>query len=75
MSNEESGGTDQLIAARDEAVATLLHLMRNAKSEYVRVNAAQVVLDAGDLIRQIKQQERTLKDLEERFKWSPPRNP
>jgi hypothetical protein len=67
------GDNNQLIAAADEAASILLHLMRNARSEYVRLNAARAVLDTGDLIRQIKQHEKTLKDVEERLRWSLPR--
>jgi hypothetical protein len=63
MSN--NNGLERLQEARDEAADVLLHLMRNAQSEEVRLEAAQTVLRNGEIASRLALNEQLVKEINE----------
>lgn len=56
-----------LTAAANEAVRTLLELLKNPTSSAVRLGAARAVLEIGMKLREIADLEQRLLELEQRF--------
>lgn len=65
-----SNGVNKLCEASSEAAGVLLHLMRNAASEEVRLEAARAFLNSGELVSRMSHLERSMAETAERVKWS-----
>ncbi|HZA21549.1 MAG TPA: hypothetical protein VFA32_02920 [Dehalococcoidia bacterium] len=68
-----STGADKLLEARSEAADVLPDLMRSPDTPVqTRLEAARVILDKGELTHRMSQLEQSMKETNERVKWSLP---
>ena len=61
----ENNGLEKLQEAREEAVDVLLNLMRSARSEAVRLEAAKSILNTGELAARMSRLEESVREATE----------
>ena len=60
-----TAGTEKLQQASEEAADLLLHLMRHAESESVRLEAAKSILNTGELAARMSRLEESVREATE----------